>query len=199
LIARTFIVEQTLNTILRILDPADNSTGGGSASAVAGAMAAALAAMVGRLTIGKPGMESEDYYRPIIAEAEELSLRLLQGARLDSESFDAVMAAYRMPKISEPERTARQRAVSEAILQATNIPLANAEDCRRVFELCNQLWDRSNPKARSDLECAFHLARAGLSGCLDNVAINLPNIKDESQIQRIQSRAEHLRRLEQGK
>jgi methenyltetrahydrofolate cyclohydrolase len=193
------IVEQTIKTILRILDPADNSTGGGSASAVAGAMAAALAAMVGRLSIGKPGMEPEDYYRPIITEAEELSGRLLQGARRDSESFDAVMAAYRMPKASDPEQEARQKAISEAILQATEIPLANAEDCRRVVELCHQLWDRSNPNARSDLECAFHLACAGLKGCLDNVAINLPNIKEPNQVQRILSHAEHLRRLEQGK
>jgi len=192
-------MEQSLHTILRILDPADNSTGGGSASAVAGAMAAALAAMVGRLSIGKPGMEPEDYYRPIIAEGEELSGRLLQGARRDSESFDDVMAAYRMPKTSDQERTARQKAVSEAILQATEIPLANAVDCRRVLELCNRLWDRSNLNARSDLQCAFHLARAGISGCLDNVAINLPGLKDENQIQRIQLRVEELRRPEQGK
>lgn len=178
------------------MDPADNSTGGGSASAIAGGMAAALAAMVARLSMGKPGLEPDDYYRPIIDEAEALSQRLLQGACRDSESFDAVMAAYRMPKASEPERAARQRAVSEAMLRATEIPLANAEGCRRVVELCERLKDRSNPNARSDLECAFHLARAGLGGCLDNVAINLPNVKDANQVQRIQSHAEHLGRLE---
>jgi formiminotetrahydrofolate cyclodeaminase len=189
-------VEHTIKTFLRILDPADNSTGGGSASAIAGGMAAALAAMVARLSVGKSGLETADYYQPIIDEAETLAQRLLQGARRDSESFDAVMAAFRMPKASETERAARQMAVSEAMLRATDIPLANAEGCRRVVELCGKLKNRSNPNARSDLECAFHLARAGLSGCLDNVAINLPGIKDANQVQRIQSQVEQLRRMD---
>ena len=191
-----FIVEPTINTFLRILDPADNSTGGGSASAVAGGMAAALAAMVARLSMGKPGMEPDAFYRPIIDEAEDLSRRLLQGARRDSESFDAVMAAFRLPKTSEKERAARQEAVAEAMLQATRIPLENAESCRRVIERCRTLTGRSNPNAQSDLECALYLARAGLDGCLSNVAINLPKIKDANQVQRIQSQAERLKRLD---
>ena len=159
-------------------------------------MAAALAAMVARLSVGKPGLEPADYYQPIIDEAEGLSRRLLEGARRDSESFDAVMAAFRLPRTSEKEREARHAAVSEAMLQATRIPLQNAEGCRRAIELCRTLAGRSNPNARSDLECALYLARAGLEGCLANVAINLPSIKDANQVHRIQSQAEQLKRLD---
>jgi methenyltetrahydrofolate cyclohydrolase len=189
-------MEDNIKSFLRVLDPTDNSTGGGTASAIAGAMAASLAAMVARLSIEKPGMESVHYYQAIIDEAEILSRRLFQGARQDSESFDAVMVALRMPKSSEDEQAARQTSIAKVILHATEVPLSNAEGCRRVIELSKKLKGRSNPNAGSDLECAFFLAQAGLNGCLANVAINLPKIKHANQVQRIKSQAEQIRRMD---
>lgn len=187
-------MEADLKAFLRVLDPSDNSTGGGTASAVAGAMAAALAAMVARLSVGKPGLEPAAYYQPIMEEAESLSRRLFQGGREDSESFDAVRAALQMPKASEPEQAARRAALAAAMLRATEVPLANAAGCRRVIELSRMLRGRSNPNAASDLECALFLARAGLDGCLANVAINLPGLKDAGHVNRITSQAEELGR-----
>lgn len=189
-------MEANLKSFLRVLDPSDNSTGGGTASAIAGAMAAALAAMVARLSIGKPGLEPAPYYQPILDEAESLSRSLFQGAREDSESFDAVRAALQMPKGSEPERGARQAAIAAAMLRATEVPLSNARGCRRAIELSRMLSGRSNPNAASDLECAFFLAQAGLDGCLANVSINLPSIKDADHVRRIKSQAEELARTD---
>lgn len=188
-------MQTDIESFLRVLDPADNSTGGGTASAVAGAMAAALVAMVGRLSLGKPGMAAQPFYREIIAEAESLSRRLFSGGREDAEAFDAVMSAVRMPKATDEQKSARSASMAAAMLKATEIPLANAEGCGRVLALCRQLQGRSNPNAASDLESAGHLALAGLKGCLANVAINLPGIKDPDQADRIKARADALQKL----
>lgn len=186
------MMDDTVQAFLRVLDPADNSTGGGTASAMAGAMAAALVAMVARLSRGKVGMEPEAFYGQLAAEAEGVSADLFRGARLDSEAFDAVRTAYRLPKEAEAEKANRRRAIQEAMVQAARVPLSNAEGCRRAFELGSILQGRSNPHAASDLECAIHLARAGILGCLANVRINLPSIQDARLAEELEVHAERL-------
>ncbi|TKJ29453.1 MAG: formiminotransferase-cyclodeaminase [Chloroflexi bacterium B3_Chlor] len=188
-------MDENVEAFLRLLDPADNSTGGGAASAVAGGMAAALVAMVARLSIGKEGLEAKSFYRELSAEAEALSGELLDGGREDSDAFMAVRSAYRLAKDTNEEKSARREAIQHAMLQAARVPLANMERCWRVLELAMQLQGRSNPNAASDLECALHLARAGLLGCADNVEINLPAIKDQEAAGELAERARSLKAL----
>ena len=178
---------------LRVLDPADNSTGGGTASAVAGAMAAGLAAMVARLSLGGGGPEADEYYSPIVQEGEALAQALMAGGEEDARSFDAVMAAYRLPKTTDEEKSARTGAIRAAMAYATRVPLRNAEQCAAVLDLVAQLDGRSNQRALSDLQSAGYLARAGLAGCLANVDINLPGVKDETAAAEIRGRADALR------
>jgi formiminotetrahydrofolate cyclodeaminase len=180
----------------KVLDPNDNSTGGGTASAVAGAMAAALVAMVARLSIGRKGSKEASFYQTLISEAERLSTELFTGGRRDAEAFAAVMASFKMPKQTEEQMSARQRGVDEAMLTATRVPLVNAENCRNVLLLKQKLEGHMNPNAASDLECAGHLAKAGLLGCLANVKINLPGLKDESQAAKIAKQVEDLSAME---
>lgn len=172
-------MDENTSAFLKVLDPADNSTGGGTASAVAGAMAGALVAMVARLSMGKEGLEPEPFYKELGAAAETLSSELFNGGREDSQAFEAVRDAFRLPKDSDAENAARREAIQAAWIQAARVPLANAQRCRRVLELGMQLRGRSNPNAASDLACAMYLARAGMLGCLENVAINTPAIKDQ--------------------
>jgi formiminotetrahydrofolate cyclodeaminase len=188
-------MNENIEAFLRVLDPVDNSTGGGTASALAGAMAAALVAMVARLSIGKEGLEAEAFYRELGAEAQVLSDELLDGGREDSQAFMDVRAAYKLPKQTDEQKTARRQAIQRAMIQATRVPLANMERCWRVLELGLQLRGRSNPNAASDLECALHLARAGLLGCADNVKINLPGIKDQQVAAELAERARSLKAL----
>ena len=188
-------MDENVEAFLRLLDPADNSTGGGTASSVAGAMAAALVAMVARLSIGKEGLEAKSFYRELSAEAEALSGELLDGGREDSDAFMAVLSAYKLAKDTDEEKSARREAIQRAVLQAAHVPLANMERCWRVLELAMQLRGRSNPNAASDLECALHLARAGLLGCADNVEINLPAIKDLQAAGELAERARSLKAL----
>lgn len=169
--------QEGLKAFLRVLDPQDNATGGGAAAAVAGAMAAALVAMVGRLSVGKPGMEPESFYKPLVCEAESLVRELMQGAGEDAQAFDSVINAYRMPKKDEKERESRNQAIQEAMEKATRAPLKNARACGRVLKLCDILGQGFNPSASSDFNCARYLALAALKGCLENVRINLPHLK----------------------
>ncbi len=169
---------QGIEALLRVLNPEENSTGGGTASAIAGAMAAALLAMVGRLSQGRPGMEPESFYRPLVREAEVLAQELMQGAWQDAAAFDLVMAAYRLPKKNEEEQESRRQAIGKALEEATRVPLKNARACARLLGLCEVLEGRFNPKASSDFNCATHLARAALKGCLENVRTNLPGLVD---------------------
>ncbi len=171
----------------RVLDPEDNKTGGGAASAVAGAMGAALIGMVARLSIGREGLKPEAFYRQIDAEAQSLADNLIDGAEADSAAFDTVMAAYRAPKHTPEEKQSRSEAIQRAILHATEVPLGNAHWNAKALALCAQLAGCSNPNAASDLECAFFLVRAGLQGALSNIQINLLQIKDEQIVEQIRA------------
>lgn len=190
-------MDHNIAAFLKVLDPADNSTGGGTASAVAGAMAGALVAMVARLSIGKDGMQEPDtFYEQLSASAETLSTQLFKGGRDDSQAFEAVRNAFRLPKGSDEEKAIRREAIQAAWLHAARVPLANAERCRQVLDLGAQLRGRSNPNAASDLACGLYLARAGMLGCLENVEINLPTIKDRQTAAELAERASALRTLD---
>ena len=173
------LTDEALATFRRVLDPTDNSTGGGSASAIAGAMAASLAAMVARLSIRPDSPEPESFYKRIAAEAAQLSAELLDGSYRDAAAFDAVVAAYRLLKGTDDEKAARSAAIQDAIAEATRVPLGNAQRCAVALGLARELEGRSNPRAESDLICALRLGEAGLRGCLANVEINRTMIKDE--------------------
>ena len=172
-------MNDNLAAFLKVIDPTDNRTGGGTASAVAGAMAAGLVAMVARLSRGKKGMLADEFYGDITDEAQKIADLLFTGARIDSEAFEAVSAAYQMPRQSQTQKTTRQQVIAQAMQRAARIPLENAGHCRRVLELRQRLQQAFNPNAASDLECAGHLGSAALKGCAANVAINLPYIVDQ--------------------
>jgi formiminotetrahydrofolate cyclodeaminase len=188
----------TVTALLQVLDPNDNATGGGTASALAGSMAAALAAMVARLSVGKDLDASDTAYRQVSATGETLSAELASGAAQDAEAFAAIKAAYRLPRESAEEKAARSQAIQAAFIHATRVPLHNAELCVRVLELVGLLEGRSNPDALSDLQCSGYLAHAGLEGCLANVAIHLPAIKDPAVVAAINEQVRVLRALARG-
>jgi formiminotetrahydrofolate cyclodeaminase len=184
-----------LDAFLRVLDPEDNAVGGGTASSVAGAMAAALVAMVARLSMGKQGLEPDSFYEPIIEDAQLLARELMEGGRADARAFDGIMVAYRLPKTNEEEQRFRREAIQRAMVVAALTPLANAQRCRRVLDLQRSLQGRSNANAVSDLTCAAHLSVAGIRGCLDNVRVNLRFIEDGVEARAISTEVDDLNRF----
>lgn len=152
-------------------------------------------AMVARLSIGKENMADETFYGAVSSEAETLAKELFRGGHEDEVAFAGIRAAYKLPRDSEEEKVERRRAVEHAMISAARVPLENGEKCSRVLALCSSLQGRSNPAAASDLECAGHLARAGLLGCVANVLINVPSIKEQDISAELANRANALREL----
>ena len=183
-------MENNIKAFLKVLDASDNSTGGGTASCVAGSMAAGLVGMVARLSMGKDDLEPTEHYARIAKHSEELSHDLFEGGRIDSEAFAVVSAAFKMPKQTQEQKQARSMAIQKGMVHCAEVPLANARRCREVLALADQLAEKFNVNATSDLQCGQYLAAAGLKGCAANVRINLPSIKDKTVVERIEGELE---------
>jgi glutamate formiminotransferase/formiminotetrahydrofolate cyclodeaminase len=151
--------------------------GGGTVAAFAGALASTLATMVASLTIGKKKYaDREGEMREIKGAADRLRDELLGLARLDAESFDAVLRARRAPDGTPAEAAARTRAVAAAELEAARVPLRTAEACLAVLELAGRAAEYGNVNARTDAGVSALLARAAAEGALLNVEINLKSL-----------------------
>lgn len=153
--------------------------GGGSVSALAGALGAALAGMVANLTHGKSGFEERrGELEQIATRAQELKDALVAAVDEDTQAFNAVIAAMRLPKDTEEQKAARAAAIQDGYRRATDVPLQTAELCVAALALCRQVAERGNPASISDAGVGALLARAGALGAIDNVAINLPSITE---------------------
>lgn len=169
--------EQTLSEFAGELASEAPAPGGGSAAAQAGANAAALVAMVARLSVGKDGVAaSGEELAATIEEADALRARLLELIDEDTAAYEAVVATFRLPKGTEEEKAARRQAIRETTVRAAQVPLETMRACRRVIDLAAALAGRSNPAAASDLGVAVYLARTGLEGGGLNVAINVGSL-----------------------
>ncbi len=185
-------MDKNLKAFLKVMDSQDNSTGGGSASSIAGAMAAGLAGMVARLSMGKKDLAPSEHYEAIANQAEKLSRELFAGSSKDSDAFAVVSNAFGLPKGTDEEKTTRNQVINEGMTLCAEVPLENAAMCREVIEICAQLLKKYNTNASSDLECAQLLAQAGLKGCAANVRVNLPYLKDEDKVRDLEYRLEAI-------
>lgn len=155
--------------------------GGGSAAAQAGAMAAALVSMVGRLTIGKKKYaDVEDRLREIVDQSEQMRVALTQDVVEDARAFDGVMQAMRLPHTTPAEKTARAEAIERATQRAAEIPLEVARRAKKLIELAAELGEIGNVNAITDAASGAALARAALRGAGLNVRINASGISDQT-------------------
>ncbi len=153
--------------------------GGGSSAAYAGAMGAALVAMVARLTIGKKKyVEVEDRMSEIILRADEIRSSLESAVVLDAQAFDAVMGAYRMPKGSADEEQARTEAIEQATCNAAIVPLQVARNAAAVLEMANEVAESGNVNAISDAGTAALMARVSFDAASLNVQINAREVSN---------------------
>ena len=188
--------DKRVQIFLEELAGSSATPGGGSAAALAGAMGAGLVGMVCRLTVGRKRFaDVEDELRRVLEEAEALRVRLTDLADADTQAFDQVMEAYRLPKETQEEQAVRQTAIQAALQGATHVPLETARACATVVKLAAQVMTKINPNTLSDAGAAALLAEAGLKGAQLNVAINLADIHDPTFVQEAQ---EDLRRILSG-
>lgn len=171
-------------SFLDALAAATPTPGGGSAAAHTGAVAAALVAMVARLTLGKKKYEAvKERMWAILEEAETLRKVLLRNVEEDSQAFESVMQAFKLPKDTPEQEQQRQQAIEQATLNASRVPLINARNCLMVQKLAAELTETGNLNAISDAASAATLARAALTCAAYNVRINLINLSGVSETQ----------------
>lgn len=155
--------------------------GGGSAGAYAGAMGAALVAMVAGVTIGKKKYaEVEAEMQAIRVVAENLRKELTQAVDDDAAAFEVLMAKFKLPKDTAEQKSAREAAITQATLNAAHIPLHVAEDAVKVMELALKCARSGLQSAISDAASGFAMARASLTAAAYNVRINLNSLDDKS-------------------
>lgn len=168
-----------LGTFIESLASGGPTPGGGSAAALSGVLGAALAAMVGRLTVGrKRYADVETQMQALVEEAERLRVRLTQLVSDDAAAFDQVRAAYSLPKDSPAEVAARDEAIQQAFKAASRTPLDTATACLDVLRLAEQAVAAGNVNAATDGAVGALLAYAGLQGAALNVRVNLTSIAD---------------------
>ena len=188
------LTELTVRSLVERLATSDPVPGGGSASALSGAMGAALIHMVVELTYGRPAAAGhEETLTEIRTAAVAWQSELLNLAELDASAYLAVVRARRLPRESELERNARDVQVGAAIREATRVPLATARAASEVLELARRLASIGNRNAVSDVGVAGLLAVAALRGAALNVQINLPFVAADEELR--ETAAGEIKRL----
>ena len=173
---------------------ASATPGGGSVAAVTGALASALVAMVARLTDHKKGYEQAwELAAEAVRRADRLTTELQAAALEDVHSFEAYMAALRLPKRSPEERQARSAALAAATRRATAAPLAIAGACAEVLTVAEGLAPVANRHAVSDIGAAAHLAAAAAGAALLTAEINLGSAPTGTFFDHARRRAAELR------
>jgi len=187
---------ERLEDFLAMLASAEPAPGGGSASALAGSLAGALATMVCNLTVSKPKYQAvAAELTPVRAQAQQLQQRLYALIAEDTQAYQQVVSAYKLPKASESEKAARAAAIQAALKIAAQTPLEVMRQALEVLKLTVPLVEKGNPNAITDLGCAMHLANAAIAGAELNVQVNLRSITDEAFTTRAIAEVTHIRNM----
>ena len=187
------LLDTTCEKFLEELASKQPTPGGGAASALCGATAAALTAMLGNLTAGKAGSEANDKMAlEIIITADKLRLELAQLADDDAAVFNKFMEAYKMPKATDTEKAMRTAAIGQAAIAAAEVPMQIANKSLEVLKLARKLIVFANPNAISDGTVSALMARAALRSALYNVKINLGLIKDDEYVAAARAKMQQL-------
>jgi methenyltetrahydrofolate cyclohydrolase len=170
------LMELRMKDFISTLSADSPAPGGGSVSALAGALSAALCAMVARLTLGKEKYRGAwEEMKSLRDEADSLSSRLTDLVEEDSAAYNRVMAAFRIPK---EQQSAREDAVQSALKGAASVPMETLRVTAELLDLVKSALNQGNPNCLTDAGVAAQLMRAAANGAAYNVRINLAGIKD---------------------
>ncbi len=175
------LVDMQVKEYLDILISDEPAPGGGSVSALAGAQGAALLSMVCDLTIMKKKYaDDHELCKGLKAEAVTLYEDLSAAVDKDTEAYNLIAAAFKMPKESDEDKSARRKAIAEGTLEATKIPFSVMQMGMKGLEIADKLYGHFNFNCASDYGVGVLNLMACIRGAWLNVKINLPGVKDEA-------------------
>ena len=186
--------DMQLNDFVHNLASGSPAPGGGSASALIGALGAGLTVMVACLTQGRKNYAAyADKAAEVEKQCKELTERFLDVMDRDTEAFNAFSAAFAMPRETEEQKAARAAAMQDGLKICTETPLQCMELCLDAARVCSDFLDSGfNTSASSDLGVAFLSLKAAMQGAWLNVLINLSSIKDTAFVDAYRARGEAL-------
>ena len=185
----------TIADFLKKLASEEPVPGGGSASALAGALGAALIVMYSRLGTIRKGVSGDDQevLQKISLEASAYQQKLTRLVTEDSAAYAEVMQAFKLPKTTEEESRNRQEAIQKGFQKAVETPLQILNCSIECLYLTAEVALSGNPSAFSDLKVAHNLCRAAANGAIENVEINLPSLKDPDYLKQVEERLRKLK------
>lgn len=187
------LTELTVKEFINKVTGSDPVPGGGSVSALNGALATSLAAMVANLTIGrKKYAEVNDIMEDMGIRFEELTRQLIIDVDRDSEAYNRVFAAYKMPKETDEEKVARSAAIQQETKYAAQVPMEVARTVHNILPMIDVVARKGNSNAVTDACVSMMCARTAILGALLNVRINLTGIKDEKFVQEMSEEADMI-------
>jgi len=189
------LTERRVDDLLQAFRSPDPTPGGGSAAALAGALGASLLAMVAGLPKSRAATE-EDAERLQAAgrRCAAIAGDLTTLVDRDSEAYDLVVGAYKQPKRTDEEKSARSAAIQQAMRAAIAAPLDVMRACAAAAEQGVVVAALGNPSASSDVRVGFELLGAGLRGAKLNVEINLGSVKDAAYVETVRRDVEEFER-----
>jgi len=173
-------IDETLQHYLDDLASARPAPGGGSTAALSGAMGAALASMVCRLTIGKAayaGVQQE--IEELLKRTEHLRLRFQQLIQEDIDAYGRLSACYKLPRETNEERATRTEAIQQQLVEAALVPLEVAERAAELVQCCERIIEIGNATVLSDVATGAILASSAGEGAALMVRINVQALKNE--------------------
>ena len=187
------LTDQKISDFLQQTASGTPLPGGGSVSALSAALGAGLTEMVANLTVGKINYAAvEGEMKAISKTAGNLRRKLMAEVDNDSNAYQGVLAAFKLPKTTEAEKQQRTEAIQEAMKNAARVPLGVAYDALQVMDLAERVIRRGNQNAVSDGAVGAMMARTAVMGALFNVRINLASVKDNAFVEEMRREANKL-------
>ncbi|GAC1348174.1 MAG: hypothetical protein NVSMB27_15270 [Ktedonobacteraceae bacterium] len=182
-------IQESIQRYLNDLASAQPTPGGGSASALSGAMGAALASMVCRLTVGKAGYEEvQPEIESILEQIEQLRARFAELLQEDITAYGGLSAAHKMPRATEEERSERASAIQKQLVRAAFVPLEMVECAAKLSQHCQRIAEIANANVLSDIVTATALANGEAQGGSSMVRINLRSMKNAELASQLEER-----------
>jgi len=187
------LIDMNIQQFLDELASDSPAPGGGSVAALAGALGCALSSMVCNLTKGKEKyLAVEKDILMALKKSEQLRSRLTELIDEDTQAFNDVMKAFKLPKDTDEQKKQRSAAIQEGYKKAAEVPLKTAEICAQILDVALVVAKKGNQNSITDAGVSTLLARAGVSGAALNVKINLGSIKDTEFVEQTMATLEKL-------
>jgi len=189
------LINMEISNFIDELSTDSPAPGGGSVAALNGSLSAALISMVANLTVGKKGYEK--YFKDMgetAESAQKLKDDFLTLIDRDTDTFNKVMAAIKMPKKTDKEKKEREKTIEEATKSATRIPLNVMEATLKLIPLLENVTKKGNKNSISDAGVAALMGLSALKSAYLNVIINLKGINDEAFVKKTKKQAEKIKK-----